>query len=132
MDARDPDERRTYEENRDALFGTIVQVDSPFRHYRESYIGALRSGSDVPLARELDAELTGQDGYHSLRAVARIGTTAVSRPGSRTPGRAPTALGHSRRARSVIPERAPHGMALTGSSGRAGRMRTAPTTRWMS
>ena len=94
-------------------------MDSPFRHYRESYIGALRSGSDVPLARELDAELTGQDGYHSPSG-GSSDRRRRSRPGSRTPDVHQRRSGTPDARWSVIPERAPHGMAPTAPSGPGG------------
>jgi hypothetical protein len=61
----DPAERRAYEKNPNSLRDTILDDDSPFKNYRESWIGAYRKGELVPLAQEYDASLRGQEGYTS-------------------------------------------------------------------
>ncbi len=52
--ARSRSGREAYERDPRALYRTIMDEDSPFRHYRESYIGAFEEGQDVPLARDID------------------------------------------------------------------------------
>lgn len=52
-----PAERRAYEEDPESLRREILEPTSPFRDYREAWIGAFRKGEEVPGGRELAQEL---------------------------------------------------------------------------
>ncbi len=84
------------------FYRTIMDEDSPFRHYRESYIGAYEVGEDVPLARELDRDLRGYEGSTSCFSgvSAPIEATIPRARGARTAG------GTRRRSRRPVRPRA--------------------------
>lgn len=52
-----PSERQAYERDPSTLHRTILNADSPFRDYRESWIGATRAGQIVPTSAEFSEEL---------------------------------------------------------------------------
>lgn len=52
-----PSERQAYEKDPNTLHRTILNADSPFRDYRESWIGATRAGQIVPTSSEFSGDL---------------------------------------------------------------------------
>ena len=52
-----PSERAAYERNPASLHQSILAADSPFRDYRESWIGAARAGDKVPGADDFNREV---------------------------------------------------------------------------
>jgi len=72
----DPKERRAYEADPSSLQNTILDANSPFRDYREAWIGAWRAGEDVEGAADFDSP--------DYRGEA---VTARAAPEATTPGR---------------------------------------------
>jgi hypothetical protein len=78
-----PDERKAYERDQEALEKTILNADSPFRRYRESWIGAYRAGELVPEADPFDEDVRAYGGKSPRRAPeqGRVVPDAVPRGG---------------------------------------------------
>jgi hypothetical protein len=64
-------EREAYERNPRSLHETILQADSPFRDYRESWIGAARVGQVVPGAREFTGQVGAYPQYGQAGGLAQ-------------------------------------------------------------
>jgi len=72
----DPRERAAYQKDPHSLYTKILDPDSPFRNYRESWIGAVRNGEVVPDSAEFVGEL-GPYGVAAPRGVPRAAPAAA-------------------------------------------------------
>jgi hypothetical protein len=77
-----PAERAAFEKDQSSLEKTILDADSPFRFYRESWIGAYRNGEIVPDAESFDEDVRAYGGSPPARSRP---ATAVGEPASGAP-----------------------------------------------
>lgn len=59
------DERAAYQRDPNSLRQTILDANSPFSRYRESWIGAFRAGEDVIGGKELAGQLSAQGDFQN-------------------------------------------------------------------